>query len=314
MSADQPRPGLLLLIAAGALCCSSSWAQRGLAPEIMPARESSLAGSIPTSQLLRRPGGYYTDDAPDEPMGAKMDALIEPVPHIEPLNDQANQAYVVFGRSYKPMTALGSYRRQGSASWYGRKFHGQRTTSGEVYDMFSLTAAHPTLPIPSFARVTNLANQRSIIVRINDRGPFGSGRIMDVSYAAAYRLGFAEEALAQIEVEAIIPSPVLAAATPDPAASPPATTKIEPPARVPLSGGRGGIYLQLGAFASPANAENFSARMRGQLGFLEAPLQVVGRNGLYRIEVGPFKDRGRASRAAQRIRQAVDLKPSVVNR
>ena len=176
----------------------------GLAPEIMPARESSLAGSIPTSQLLRRPGGYYTDDAPDEPMGAQMDALIEPVPHIEPLNDQANQAYVVFGRSYKPMTALGSYRRQGSASWYGRKFHGQRTSSGEVYNMFALTAAHPTLPIPSYARVHNLQNGRSVVVRINDRGPYVRGRALDLSEAAARRLGMRERGVARVTV-AVLP-------------------------------------------------------------------------------------------------------------
>jgi len=167
---------------------------------------------IPTSRLLRRPGGFYTDDSPDGSVKVDLDRVPEPEPRAEALNTSANQPYSVFGREYVPLTSVQSYRRQGTASWYGRKFHGQKTSSGEIYDMFALSAAHPTLPIPSFARVTNLNNGRSVRVRINDRGPFHSGRMMDVSYAAAWRLGFAEEAIANIEVESIVPAATAAAA------------------------------------------------------------------------------------------------------
>src|ERR1035437_6274669 len=136
--------------------------------------------SIPTSQLLRKPGGFYTDDGPDGALPVDLDRLAEPAPRPEPQNTQANQPYSVFGREYIPLTSPGPYKRQGTASWYGRKFHGQRTSSGEIYDMFALTAAHPPLPIPSYARIVNLQNGRSVVIRINDRGPFSSGRIMDV--------------------------------------------------------------------------------------------------------------------------------------
>src|SRR5436305_1785024 len=136
--------------------------------------------------------------------------------------------------------------------------------------MFALTAAHPTLPIPSYARVTNLANQRSVIVRVNDRGPWGSGRIMDVSYAAAHRLGFVEDTLAHVEVEALLPPARSAQIAPE--------QRPEPPVAVPVAAESSGIFLQLGAFSSPANAENFSSRVRRQLDWLKEPLQVVGRS------------------------------------
>jgi rare lipoprotein A len=103
------------------------------------------------------------------------------------------------------MTSLQPFRQRGMASWYGKRYHGQKTSSGEVYDMYAMTAAHPTLPIPSYARVTNLANGRSVVVRINDRGPFRGTRIIDVSYVAAHKLGFIQAGQAQVDVEAVVP-------------------------------------------------------------------------------------------------------------
>src|SRR3954467_1197724 len=144
------------------------------------------------------------------------------------------------------MTSPAPYHRQGTASWYGRKFHGQRTTGGEVYDKFALSAAHPTLPIPSYARVTNLVNHKSVVVRINHRGPFGAGRIMDVSYAAAHRLGFVEEALAHVEVEALLTASVAATSTHAPATPAPS----DPVPRVSIAMRAAGVFLQLGAFAN----------------------------------------------------------------
>jgi rare lipoprotein A len=131
--------------------------------------------------------------------------VIDAVPRIEPLHKYANRPYNALGRDYVPMASLQPFRQRGMASWYGKRYHGQKTSSGEVYDMYAMTAAHPTLPIPSYARVTNLANGRSVVVRINDRGPFRGTRIIDVSYVAAHKLGFIQAGQAQVDVEAIVP-------------------------------------------------------------------------------------------------------------
>ena len=127
------------------------------------------------------------------------------VPRNEPFHRYANRPYTVFGHTYVPVLDKEPTKERGLASWYGRMFHGRKTASGEVYDMFAMTAAHKTMPIPSFARVTNVKNGQSVVVRINDRGPFHAGRIIDLSYAAAYRLGYVNAGSARVEVEAIIP-------------------------------------------------------------------------------------------------------------
>jgi rare lipoprotein A len=152
-----------------------------------------------------RKGGYYKDDGPPERPSARLDDVPEARPRLEPLHRWANRPYRVFGRDYRPLTSLQPFRQRGLASWYGKRFHGQKTSSGELYDMYRMTAAHTTLPIPSYARVTNLANGRSVVVRINDRGPFHAGRVIDLSYAAAHRLGYITAGSTQVEVEAILP-------------------------------------------------------------------------------------------------------------
>ena len=147
-------------------------------------------------------GGYYKDDGPPERAAGNVP---DAVPRLEPLHRFANRPYEVFGKSYVPQSAIAPFRQRGAASWYGKRFHGNRTSSGELYDMYKMTAAHPTLAIPSYARVTNLANGRTVVVRINDRGPFHGGRIIDLSYAAATRLGYVQAGSAQVEVESIVP-------------------------------------------------------------------------------------------------------------
>lgn len=153
----------------------------------------------------QRPGGYYKDDGPHERPPANLDRVADAVPRTEPLHKFANRPYTALGQQYVPMTSLQPFRQRGLATWYGKRYHGQKTSSGEVYDMYAMSAAHPTLPIPSYARVTNLANGRSVVVRINDRGPFKSARVIDLSYVAAYKLGFIQAGQAQVEVEAIVP-------------------------------------------------------------------------------------------------------------
>jgi len=167
-------------------------------------------------------GGYYQDDGPAADTPANLDRVPDAVPRIEAYASGPNKPYSVFGHEYVPDTSDRPFSERGIGSWYGRKFNGQRTSSGETYDMFAMTAAHPTLPIPSYARVTNPANGRSVIVRINDRGPFHPGRVIDLSYAAAYKLGYIGSGSAPVEVERILPSDIRAGRIPNATpASPP---------------------------------------------------------------------------------------------
>lgn len=151
-------------------------------------------------------GGYLPGDGPGKDIPVNLDAIPDAVPKVEPLHRYANRPYIALGMTYTPMTVVGNFRERGMASWYGKKFNGERTSSGEIYDMYAMTAAHPTLPLPSYARVTNLANHKSVIVRINDRGPFMKDRIIDLSYTAAYKLGLIADGSAEVEVESIDPN------------------------------------------------------------------------------------------------------------
>ncbi len=151
-----------------------------------------------------RPGGYYKDDGPHERPPANLERVADAVPRREPLHKFANRPYEALGKRYVPLTSVQPFRQSGLASWYGKRYHGQKTSSGETYDMYAMTAAHATLPIPSYVRVTNLANGRSVVVRVNDRGPFKSDRVIDLSYVAAYKLGFIQAGQARVEVEAIV--------------------------------------------------------------------------------------------------------------
>jgi rare lipoprotein A len=149
---------------------------------------------------------YYLNDGPLKGVSqATIDAIPEPVPRKEPLNKWAKKPYVAVGKEYVPMTELAPYRAQGIGSWYGTRYHGKKTSTGELYDMLKLTAAHPTLPLPCFVRVTNLENGRSIIVRVNDRGPFLHDRVIDLSFAAAARLGYVDKGSARVAIELVLP-------------------------------------------------------------------------------------------------------------
>jgi rare lipoprotein A len=174
-----------------------------------PPRPSTNAASAETSKAAaparRGSGGFYKDDGPGSDPPPDLAATPDASPRPEPLHTYANRPYRVMGQSFVPRTSLAAYRMRGVASWYGRRFHGLPTASGEPYDMYAMTAAHPTLPIPSYARVTHLASGRAVVVRINDRGPFLHGRIMDLSYTAAWKLGYVENGSAEVEVEQILP-------------------------------------------------------------------------------------------------------------
>ena len=279
-------------------------------------REAKAPPGAPATP--RRGGGYYQDDGPGDTPPADLDRIADAEPKPEPLHRFANSPYVVLGRQYVPEREVRALRQRGVGSWYGRKFHGQKTASGEPYDMYAMTAAHPTLPIPSYARVTNVATGRSVVVRVNDRGPFLHDRVIDLSYTAAWKLGYVEQGSALVEVETIVPERTLLAAAPSqwPERTPsraPEPAAAEPP-RVPVEAEPGGIYLQLGAFAERDNAENFRARLALELAVLDRPAEVFSKNGLFRLHVGPYRTRAEANADAEKLKEALDVRPHVVVR
>ena len=172
----------------------------------------------------KRGGGYYQDDGPADNIPADIERIPDAVPRVEPYASGSNKPYSVFGQQYVPDTSDRPFSETGIGSWYGKKFNGQHTSSGEIYDMFAMTAASPTLPIPSYARVSNPANGRSVIVRINDRGPFHPGRVIDLSYAAAAKLGYIGSGSAPVRVDRILPSDIRAGRIPN--ATPPAAAPL----------------------------------------------------------------------------------------
>ncbi|HZP85469.1 MAG TPA: septal ring lytic transglycosylase RlpA family protein [Burkholderiales bacterium] len=288
-------------------------------------------GSVPQRGEIssKRPGGYYLDDGPLDRVPVDLDRVPDAAPRLEPIKASTSRPYTVMGQTYLPMTALTPYKASGIASWYGRRYHGQPTASGEIYDMFAMSAAHPTLPIPSYARVTQIETQRSVVVRVNDRGPFRSDRLIDLSYTAAYKLGILNAGRANVVVETVLPpfDPALPdAAQPGSAAvsnangiaherreSPPPAPSNERTAASaePLPPG---AYLQLGAFAQQENAQSFAARLRAELDWLAARMLVRAEGGIFRVQAGPFADTAQASEAAVRVRDAFRFEPLVFTR
>jgi rare lipoprotein A len=189
------------------------------APARPTAAHPKLDPALPAAGSGR--GGYYQDDGPGENPPPNLRDVPDAVVKAEVLSKYSNRPYVVFGQTYTPMAGNASFSQRGVASWYGKKFHGQRTSSGELYDMYKMTAAHPTLPIPSYARITSLSSGEQVIVRINDRGPFHSSRIVDVSYTAALKLGLLAKGSHEVALERLMPGdPVrVASARPHPPAA-----------------------------------------------------------------------------------------------
>ncbi|MGQ0750256.1 MAG: septal ring lytic transglycosylase RlpA family protein [Betaproteobacteria bacterium] len=193
---------------------------------------------IPPTMEKDASGRYYLDDGPGPNPPPDIDGIPNAVPRMEPLHRGAARPYTVMGRSYVPMTNLARYKMRGTATWYGRRYHGKPTSSGEIYDMYAMTAAHTTLPIPSYARVTNLANGKSVVVRINDRGPFVGERLIDLSYTAAHKLGLLADGRGLVEVETILPGDASAMAASERAAEKVAVQAVAPAAK-PAAGNAG---------------------------------------------------------------------------
>jgi rare lipoprotein A len=198
--------------------------------------------------------------------------------------------YTILGKTYRVLTSSDGYRSRGEASWYGTKFHGRRTANGEVYDMFAMTAAHTTLPIPSYVRVTHVANGRSIIVRINDRGPFHGNRIIDLSYAAAKKLGMIETGFAIVDVVDVTPTENTSVASPA-FINNGIERNIQPV--LPMTNSlqlqnQMDVYLQLGAFQQYQSAETLRNKVSTVLS--HAVNVIAGKDNLHRVFVGPFNN------------------------
>jgi rare lipoprotein A len=297
---DQPLSGwsrllwfaLSLLLAITLSACSS-------APRAAQvSKPASSASSKPeAASTVRGRGGYYMDDGPMDASGINLDAIADAVPAVEPLHRFANRPYNVFGTDYTPQQSIeDAFEQSGVGSWYGRKFHGQKTSSGEIYDMFAMTAAHPTLPIPSYARVSNPANGRSVIVRVNDRGPFLHSRVIDLSYAAAYRLGYVNQGSAPVRVEKL--TPVLIAQLKDGKAN---SVALDAPSDA------SGFFLQLGAFSVEDNARALLSRMSLEFSEHLPNLQVVRREPHFRLLAGPYRSREEAQQASRRLKDLTSI-------
>jgi rare lipoprotein A len=237
-------------------------------------------------------------DGPPISIPSDLSTIPDAQPRDEPLHRFANRPYTVFGVNYTPMTTRAALVQSGIASWYGRKFHGQKTAIGETYDMLAMTAAHPTAPLPSFARVTNARSGQAVVVRINDRGPFHANRIIDLSYAAAQRIGIAQAGSAEVRVELLLPpyfdrSQTSSTAAPAEFRNPAPDITVAAPANASGSDSTAvgqQFFIQLGAFGNFANAQLFQQRMESNLSDLRSvpPIGVRQKDGLFRVQIGPI--------------------------
>ncbi|NVJ51756.1 MAG: septal ring lytic transglycosylase RlpA family protein [Gammaproteobacteria bacterium] len=223
------------------------------------------------------------DSGPTKPVDVSQ--VPDAVPKVEPLSRYGNPAFYEHeGIRYTILSSASGYKERGVASWYGTKFHGERTSSGEPYDMYTMTAAHKTLPLPTYARVTNLANGRQVVVKINDRGPFKEGRIIDLSYAAAVKLGFHHLGTTQVEVETIVLE---------------GSHEISGPSSVPADKQ---TYVQVGAFSDREKAQTLVAAIAQQVPWEVSLSSVrVNRKLLHRVRIGPISSLDEANRLVETL-------------
>lgn len=309
---------------------------RGEAPAaVPPAPTSAPAAKKPGAPA--KFGGGYKDDGPGDGPAVDPDTIPDAIPRAEPLHRFANNPYSALGRDYVPLRELKPYKARGIGSWYGRRYHGQKTSSGEIYDMYAMTAAHPILPIPSYVRVTNPANGKSVVVRVNDRGPFHAGREIDLSWTAAWKLGYTGQGSTLVDVESVLPGQLPAVAQgPSARDTAPASAggissapsprredgedpiarlaAAEPEPPLPQVQDGRGHFLQLGAFGNRDNAEALRSRLARELGELSAKLAVQASGGLYRVQLGPWPDAAAAQLAGARLRESLGMVPLVVQR
>lgn len=304
-------------------------------PPATPRAAAPSAGPSARAPLRARPdkpgeytaGGLYRPGVADGGPAIPPDVsqLPEPVPQAEPRARYGNRSpYTVLGRSYHVMESAAGYVQRGIASWYGEKFHGRATSSLEPYDMYAFSAAHKTLPLPTFARVTNLENGRSVVVRVNDRGPFHADRLIDLSYAAAVKLGVHARGTARVEVRALTPGETaLARSTPARARgdagqvkSPrrPAGPAAAGSTRHGTSGTADRTWVQVGSFGNKDNARRLRDRLRAaQLAPVSLDRARAGNGRVWRVRLGPLDGRALAEHLAAQVRALGFGQPTLVD-
>lgn len=296
----------VLLLLAGCAGGGGSRPSPGEASSQVPATSGS-------GERYALSGDAYPEDPPD------VAEVPDAVPRREARSRGGNKSpYEVWGKRYEVMADASGYSRQGRASWYGEKFHGYATSNGEIYDMYKMSAAHRSLPLPSFVRVTSLDNGRSAIVRVNDRGPFHSDREIDLSYAAAARLGILEQGTGRVKVEAIDverwiadngdASRAAAASSPRRAAE--ATAPVAPATARDRPMADSGVFLQVAALGSADSARQLKSRLEGEI---DRPVRVASATGLHRVQVGPLEDAGQVDPVREQLRRAGFAQAFVVN-
>jgi len=243
-----------------------------------------------TLPLLNSCSGRHRKDGPPN-FYVDESKIPDATPKVEPLSRIGNKpSYVVFGRRYYVMRSSKNYHERGIASWYGTLFHEHHTSNGEKYNMLSMTAAHKTLPLPTYVQVTNLGNGRKIIVKVNDRGPFEANRIIDLSYVAAKKLGMLGHGTARVDLQAIDPSEYYRQKNNYANTSPirhhhhsPVIHQTEDDNFVPTAS----VYLQVGAFRDKTKAIRLKNRL---VAMLKTPVQITESNHLYHVKVGPIRN------------------------
>ena len=318
--------------------CSGTGEHKRLNPFPWPHKPTAKHGKAPQLPAAKSGrGGYYKDDGPGDNIPDGLLDVPDAVVKAEPFNKWTSRPYTVLGKTYTPLGNDAPYSARGVSTWYGVKFHGQRTASGELYDMYKMTAAHPTLPIPSYARVTSLDTGNSVVVRINDRGPFHSSRVIDVSYTAALKLGLLGKGSHEVEIERLFPGdpivpPAQVAAVRREVASiaqsaPPeiealmledrihadsaALVSQAEPESAPASAGR--YFIQLGAYGRAGTAEAMGEKI-ANAGVELGKLEVVKVGSLNRLYGGPYASRAEALEAMRALPASLGFRPIVVQR
>jgi len=264
----------------------------------------------------KKGGGYYLDDGPGDHPPENIDAIPDATPKVEPFNARANQPYIALDNKYTPMTSFYPYKERGIASWYGKRYHGKKTSIGEYYDMYSMTGAHTILPIPCYVRVTNTENGKSVIVRINDRGPFKKDRLIDLSFAAAYKLRLSDKGSGPVEVELIDPRQFNALKkTPDVI-----TEKIKEKEVIPTqvkseeNSTNEPLYIQAGAFKNEKNADLLLKQLIDMRLENTPAFKKQFSEDLFHVVIGPFNSKDEANNIADLIKSKIKISIFIVSK
>ena len=246
-------------------------------------------------------GAYYLDDGPDNNPPENLDKILDAQPKYEALSKRANRPYVAFDKKYVPMKKIIPFEEEGYASWYGKRYHGKKTSIGETYDMYQMTGAHKTLPLPCYIKVTNLKNKRSVIIRVNDRGPFIDERIVDLSYAAAHRLRIIKKGSELVKIEMVNPSLAIKTLKETNETSS-AETSIKY------------FYIQAGAFSNEENAAYLMNKL-SRIKFRNSlNIKKLSKNSLHLVAIGPYDNKQIAEQALKNISQKIQLNSFIISK